>query len=295
MHPVIVALLAIVPAAIVGVAVWFVAGGGDGSGDARLGGNVANVINAFTAGQQGTDVERFEGELPPGFPEELPRYPGSRTVAGVRQITGDDVSYLVVFDTSDSRQQVSNFYEERFGADPWQIELGQASRGSSLHQFSNIEDANIEGVVLAAESKTDRITTIFVSVQVVGGGRDVEGPAFDPGVSRPVPAGFPADQVPQYPDSILIETAYQSQPNARTYLITLVTRDDAEAVLDFYREHFVTNDWSVEEDDPSQVPEGGEAITFTSEDTETSGSVVAGELDDDDSYTRVDVTVRASR
>jgi hypothetical protein len=300
MRPWALAALVIVPAIIIGVAAWLIAsqfadGGGGGGGD-RLERNVTNVVNAFSQGGEGTTgVIRHEGALPASFPDAVPLYPDSRVISSIVQIRGDDAGYIVVFDTDDARQDVANFFADALSEDPWQVEVEQTGRESTVVQFSNIEDPDIEGVALAAESKGDHVTTIFMSINVVGAADDNDVEDFEPGQSRPLPAGFPADEVPQYPDSTIIETGFQRAPQGRQFIASMVTQDDATDVLDYYREQLEGIGWTVED-----APEGsstladGNAITFTNEDGSTSGSVEAGALAEDENFTRVNVQVAST-
>jgi hypothetical protein len=189
--PWLLAAAVVVPAVVVGVVAWVLASMSGGGGDeARLDRNVTNVVNTFSqTGDGSTTSIRYEGELPPAFPDDVPKYPGADVISSVVQLQGDDASYIVVFDTKDSRQQVADYYGDALAQDPWQVEIEQAGRESSVFQFSNIEDADITGVVLAAESKDDEVTTIFMSIQAVGGASENEPNAFDPGENRPFPAG----------------------------------------------------------------------------------------------------------
>jgi len=297
--PIALVALVFVPAIIIGVAAWFVASaladdGGGGGGGGRLERNVTNVVSAFSNTGDGAPVIRYEGQLPPAFPDDIPLYPGARVISSIVQLQGDDAGYIVVFDTDDSRQDVANYFADALSKDPWQVEIEQVGRESSVQQFSNIENPDVQGVALEAESKDDDVTTIFMSIQVVGAAKDNEPDAFDPGQSRPLPAGFPADKVPEYPDSTLIETGYQRAPNAKQYVVSMVTQDDPADVLQFYRDQFQTNGWTAE-DAPagSSQLENGEGLTFTGDDGNTSGSVEAGTLADDKNYTRVNISVTA--
>lgn len=287
----------IVPAVIVGVVTWLLASqfgdDGGGGGGSRLERNVTNVVNAFSQGGEGTTgVIRHEGALPAAFPDEIPLYPDSRVISSIVQIRGDDAGYIVVFDTDDARQDVANFFEDALSEDPWQVEVGQTGRDSTVLQFSNIEDADIEGVALAAESKDDQVTTIFMSINVVGGADDNDVEDFEPGQSRPLPAGFPAEQVPQYPDSTIIETGFQRAPGGDQFIASMVTQDEPSDVMEYYRDQLEGNGWTVED-----APEGsstmadGSLINFTSEDGATAGTVEAGALAEDGDFTRVNIQV----
>jgi hypothetical protein len=295
-NPLMLAAIAIVPALIVGVIVWFVVSAMDdgGGGDARVERNVANVVNAFSQTGDGSGVIRYEGEVPPSFPDDMPTYPGGNVISSIVQLRGDDAGYIIVFDTDDGRQDVANYFSEALTEDPWQVEIEQTGRESTVLQFSNIEDPNIEGVVLAAESKGDETTTIFMSLNVVGGGVDLEPEPFDEATGRPLPAGFPTEQVPTYPEATIIETGYQRSPQGSQFLAAMVSEDEASDVMTYYRDHFESQGWTVEDaPDGSSELAGGVALSFTSDDGETTGVVEAGEFVEDENLTRVNVQVAA--
>jgi hypothetical protein len=304
--PLLLGVAILVPAIIVGVVVWFIASGmGGSSGSTHTDEDVASILNAFSS-QQGTISTRFEGKLPAGVPSGIPKYPGSKVVSSLMQLQGSDASYLIVYDTSDQRDKVANYFDGKLDADPWQLQGGQTDENGSVHQFSSIKDPNISGLVLVAESKDDKVTTILESIQVVSGAASAAKQPYAPS-SKPLPNGFPAN-VPEYPGSINISSAYQKQPVGNQYVISLITKDAASKVLDFYRGKFQTQGWTVSDTaDPNATPPadtGGTppaasptpsgpatAISFTDDKTQLSGSVSTSKLTEDNSYTRVDVQV----
>jgi hypothetical protein len=286
-----VAIAAVVPAVIVGVAVWFIASGGSGgAGDKRVTSNVTNVVNAFSQGQSGTVTRRFEGNLAPGFPKDVPLYPGAKLLSSELQISGADADYLVVYDTSDARQKVADYFSGKLDADPWQVDASQDGRDSSLRQFSNVSDANVRGLVLAAESKQDNITTVIVSVQVTSGAAAAGTETFDPGQSRPLPAGFPTS-VPTYPGATVISSAFQKSSGSHAYSLSLVTQDSASKVLDYYRAQLATNKLTVTDGDASQSTlAGATAIDFTDTGKTVGGSITVGALAEDSKYAQIDIS-----
>lgn len=271
------------------IGMWLLSGGDDSA--TRAGADTANVINAFSQGQ-GVDVTRYEGELPPGFPE-VPTYGGAEVIAAVEQFSGDDAGYLAVYDTPDSREDVAAWYRDNLVEDPWQVDAGQDGGDSLLLRFSRIDDANVSGVLLVGESKDGDYTTILVSANVIAGGGG-ERAGFSPGVSKPLPDGFPSG-IPAYPDAVVIETAFEKQAGSDGYAVSLITTDNADDVLRFYEDAFSDNGWDVAEGDPIDVPlDDAQAITFLGGEPETSGSVTAGVFSKDANYTRIDLQVRTS-
>jgi hypothetical protein len=285
-----------VPALITGVVVWFIVGmNGGGGDDNRLNADISNLLNAFSQGQGESVSLRFEGETPPGFPSDVPTYPGAEPVSGLLQIAGEDAGYLVIYDTADSRSDVADFYDDALSRDPWQTDFGRDARDQTVARFTKIDNENVAGLVLIGESKDDSRTTIVKSVQVTGGAGDLAEGAFSPGEPRTLPEGFP-DTLPSFEDALLIESAYQKEPGAQSFAVSYVTTADASEVLDFYRGALEERDLTVEDGDASGSSlEDAEAIQFSDAAQEVSGTITVGKFAEDDGYTRIDKEVRVAQ
>lgn len=290
--PIWLAIAAIVPAIVVGLAVWFLAPGG-GSDDTRTEKDVANVVSAFSSGQDGSVSTRFEGELPPGIPD-VPSYPGAKVVSSILQIRGNDAAYLVIYDTKDDRDKVASYLGDQFAADPWQIDAGQDSSESTLHQFSKIDDPDITGLVLISDAKGQDLTTIVESLQVAAGAKNAEKTPYAPPAARAVPDGFP-DTLPTYDGSILIQSAFQKAPGAAQYAVSYITKGSQSDVMDFFRSKLGDAKLTVTDGDASQSSlEDAERINFTDDKQELTGIVTTGKFGEDPSYTRIDVQAQVS-
>jgi hypothetical protein len=295
LHPVVAAAAVLVAAALTGVLVWLFAPSGGGGTDGRLTADVASLLNAFSQGQAGAITTRYEGKLPPGFPADLPLHPGAKLVSSIGQVQGADAAYLVIWDTKDARDSVAEDYRKMLSADPWQIDRTQDGRDSTLQQFSKIDDPQITGVVLVAESKDAKKTTILASVQVTSGGKSAQGPPFTAVAGRAPPDGFP-DQISPYAGATLIESAYQKQSGATNYAVSYITKDDAAGVLDFYRNKLADAKLTVQDAAASQsAPADASAIQFTDAQQSLSGGVTVGKFAEDATYTRIDVTVQVTK
>jgi hypothetical protein len=287
------AVAAIVPALIVGLMVWFLAPGG-GSGDtARTEKDVANVVSAFSSGQDGSISTRFEGETPPGIPD-VPTYPGAKVVSSVLQIRGDDAAYLVIYDTKDDRDKVAAYLGDQFKEDPWQIDAGQDSNESTLHQFSKIDDPDITGLVLISEAKGADLTTIVESLQVVSGAKNAGAKPDVPTEARALPEGYP-DNLPEYDGSLVIQSAFQKAPAGSQYAVSYITKDAQSDVMDFFRSKLGDAGLTVTDGDASQSSlQDAERIEFADGDQELTGLVTTGKYDEDPTYTRIDVQAQVS-
>jgi hypothetical protein len=289
------AVAAIVPTVIVGVVVWLLASSGGGGGTSRLGADMTTLLNAFSQGQTGTTTARYEGALAPGFPNDIPQYPGAKLLSSLSQVRGGDVSYVVIYDTKDSRDNVAALFASKFKDDPWQIDGGQDSRESTLHQFSKINDSNVTGLVLVGSSNDGKTTMILESVQVTSGAKDAKAPGFSAVAGRTLPDGYP-DAVPAYTDATLIESAYQKKSGANSYAVSYITKGDASGVLDFYRNTFKDAQVAVQDGDATtSALEDAQAIQFTDAAKTLAGGITVGKFADDATYTRIDITVQLAK
>lgn len=288
------ALLVILPMLVAGVVAWFAASLMAPENKSRLSADVANVLNAFSQGSSGAVVSRYEGESPPLFPSSIPKYPGAGLVSSVMQVTGQDVSYLVIYDTTDSRQKVAEYFDKQLRSDPWTIDASQNGRDSDVRQFSDTTDPQLKALYLIAESKQDDRTTIVVSAQVTSGARGLLKQPYAPGGGKPLPDGFP-DKVPQYPGSTIIESSFQKQASSTTFNVSLVTKDDAAKVLDYYRGQLKEGGLTIG-GAASATPEATPSdttVTFSDDQQTVGGQINAGPFAEDDAYTRVDLQVTA--
>ncbi len=289
------AAVAVAVAALTGVLVWFFApSGGDGGASSKLAADVANVLNVYNQAA-GATTTRYERALPPGFPVDLPVYERAKVVSSIAQVSSEDVSYLVIWDTDEGRDGVAEDYRTKFSKDPWQIDLTQDGRESTVHQFSKIDDPEIAGVVLVAQSKGGDATTILASVQVTSGAKNAQGPPFVTAPPRSLPDGFPSD-VPSYAGATLIESTYQQKSGTKGYAASYITKDGASGVLDFYRSTLEEARLTVEDGDASQSGlEDAKMIQFADAQLSLRGGVTVGTFAEDDAYTRIDVTVQVTK
>ena len=299
LSPAVLVGLFIVPAIVAGVIAWFAAAALAPENKSRLSADVANVLNAFSqSSSSGAVSSRYEGETPPLYPSNIPKYPGAGVVSGVMQVSGEDVSYLVIYDTTASRRTVSDYFNKQLSSGVWQVDASQDGRDSDVRQFTSTDDPNLKGLALVAQSKQDNRTTIVMSVQVTSGAKNLIKQPYSPGDSKPLPDGFPA-AVPQYPGSTIIESSFQKQPPSTAFTVTLVTKDDAAKVLDYYRGQLKTGGLTVDaaSSAPGATPEASPTaqsdttVTFTDDKQTIGGQISATPLTEDQSYTRVDLQV----
>lgn len=287
------ALLAIVPALIVGLLVFFLTGNGGG------GGNAAGIVDGFvrSGGPDQQAIESFKGEVPPGFPGNFPRYGGSDLVVSFAIRSPQQGSfYILVFNTGASPEDVFQFYQREMDEDPWQVEGARSGNEGMAVRFARPDSADVQGEIDIYRSPLDGRTSIYVYYQDVSstGRRDAPQRDFVLGSSRPLPPGFPND-IPIYKanESTVIQTIFERGPGATSFLVSFLTKDSQNDVVRFYETEFERRGWSVT--DAAGARGFVLGIDFSDGlQRNVQGSVYADLFEDDKDYTRVDLLLQVS-
>jgi hypothetical protein len=288
----------VIPAAIVGLAVYFLAGDGGGNNN-----NVAGVLDGFfRQGSSQENVESVAGRVPPGFPEEFPIYEGAEVYGGYKILAedGSDLTYITVIGSDDDIETVYDYYVEMLGEDPWQVEGAQSASEFTGIRFSRPDDADVGGLVALSRSDLDNRTTIIVSLQDLtpDSADRPSGRNFILGATKPLPPNFPSD-VPIYQgkngrESVVTDTAFQRAPGGSSYAVSFLTRDSQDDVIAAYRGEFEGKGWEVVD---SETADTGFQLGIDFQDGPrqlVQGTVLADVFDADASYTKVDLLVQVS-
>lgn len=272
--------------------------GGEGADEERIAGIIHRLLVA--AGTEGTEqLESFPGALPDDLPVELPIYPGADLLVSNRQpapftdfeSSSSDVPqpllYFIVMDTSDSREDVFAYYEEALDQDPWQVQSSFSTEQLDTLQFFYVKDIDIGGVVSITRGGADDRTSILVSLQDAGAFVDEE-PPFELQPSLTLPRAFPPE-IPLFEGATITGTAFFREPGLQSFLIVFLTTSGQDDVIDFYREAFQANGWTVQ-DTAAFGLEG--RIDFRDAAGDIQGDVFANRFQRARQYTEVSVQVQ---
>ncbi len=143
-------------------AVSIAPGGGDG--------RVSILISLQDAGAVREEQPPFKLTaslpLPKEFPQDVPLYRGAIITDGAFFRSPGDESFLIIFLTRDSQDQVIEFYRETFEELGWTVTEGSASGLTERINFRG-ERGDIQGDVLADRFSEDRrYTEVSLRVQV---------------------------------------------------------------------------------------------------------------------------------
>jgi hypothetical protein len=272
--------------------------GGEGDRSASIIHRLLIAAGTETSGE----LRSFVGRLPEGLPVTPPQYPGAKVVVSSRQLApvGDlalqddpaqdapqPVLFFIVLDTGDGREDVFDYYEDALDEDPWELEASFSAEELDTLQFSNLEDADISGVVSVASGGEDRRTSILISLQDAGGLLDEAAP-FVLGKSLPLPKEFPPD-VPLYRGATVTATAFLREPANQSFLLTFLTTDSQDDVIEFYRGEFQAHGWTVLAGAPFGLEE---RIDFRDDGRDIQGQVLADRFPRDRRFTEVRIQVQ---
>jgi hypothetical protein len=291
-------LIAIIPAAIVGVLVFVLAGSDSGGGGSGGAAGIVDGLIRLGPSDQGS-VTSYKDQLPPGFSTDFPIYAGAQIVVSESIASAQGTSFFIVLSTSDPASKVYDFYSGALDKDPWQVEIGRASNDFTGLRFSRPDNADVTGDITLYQSKLDNRTAVFLSYQDVSQSPSPSASTepFAVGVSRPLPTGFPKD-VPIYAGSTpstVVDTYFERQPGGQAFIVSFLTKDSADKVIAYYKKQFGDRGWTVTDSTNTSASSFAIGIDFDDGNKQSiQGSVSADAFPDDASYTKVDLLVQVT-
>jgi hypothetical protein len=205
--------------------------------------------------------------------------------------------YLIVMSTADPASEVFSFYSDALDQDPWQVEIGRASAEFTGLRFLRPDNIDVSGDVSLHRSDLSEETVIYLSYSdisqaILPGGES----AFTLGPTRPLPLGFPED-IPIYAgaeESVILDTYFERGQGGRAFIVTFLTQDSQDAVIEFYRDEFESRGWVVSDSGVSSTS-FALAIEFDNgPEQSVSGTITADSFEDDPAFTQVDLLVTTS-
>jgi hypothetical protein len=195
--------------------------------------------------------------------------------------------YFIVLDTADARNQVLGFYIEELNQDPWQINNTYSTADLDTVEFSNVDDADISGVVSIATGGQDGRVGVLISLQDAGSFRE-ELPPFEPEESLRLPVGFPED-IPIYEEAVVTGTAFFREPGNESFLVIFISTDSQDAIIDFYRNELQARGWNVQLGEALGLEE---RMDFRDQAGTLQGDILLAPFERDDSYIEARMQIR---
>jgi hypothetical protein len=294
--------LALIPAVVVGAIVYAVFGGDSGSQTSNNG-LAAAVVDGFLrlgGDDPSTPIQAFTATLPPGYPNDLPVYPGGSIIASFSLKSAQGVTYFVLYSSLDPVRKIMSFFSDKLDKDPWQVEGAQNSTSSTALHFSKPSNPDIDGSLSVNHSDLDPSTTIYLSINDSSSDaqRSAPQPKFTPSPSLPLPAGFDNSGVPIFKGaaaSIVTDTLFQKDSGSTSFLVSFITRSAQGDVIDFYRSEFQKKGWTVTDSKPQSSSSFALGIDFTDGSSKNvQGTISADVFPSDRNFTKVDMQVHVN-
>jgi len=291
-------LLAVVPALVVGILVYVLAGNDSGGGGSTSGAGILDGFFRLGPSSDG-DVTSFKDKLPPDFPKEFPLMSGEKVVASFQIVAKDSTNYFAVLSGPKTPDEIYDYYLGILDKDPWQIEVARAAKDFTGVRFSRPDNPDISGDVTVHHSDLDNKTVTYVSLEDSSkkqGSSKKPADAFKLSASRELPPGFPND-IPIYKgrgaDSVVTDTYFERGQGGKNFIVSFLTKDGQDDVLKFYRDEFGKRGWTVK--DGTSGTRFQLSIDFNDASKgEISGSVRTDQFDDDPSYNEISLVLQVS-
>ncbi len=286
-------IAAIVPAVIVGIAVYFATNTSSEDDSTAAAGVVDGLMRLGQSDQ--SNISSYAGELPPDFSTEFPIYTDAKIVVSIAIASEQGTGYLIVMSTPDSTSDVFTFYSDALDKDPWQVEIGRSSEEFTGVRFLRPDNIDISGDVSLHRSTLDDQTVIYLSYsdisQAILPGGDTD--PFTVGISRPLPQGFP-EEIPIYAgteESVILDTYFERGQGGQAFIVTFLTKDSQDDVIEYYRNEFEGRGWTVSDAGVSSTSFALGIEFDDGPDQSVSGSITADSFDSDPEFTQVDLLV----
>lgn len=292
--------LAVIPAVIVGAIVYATAGGSKKSSDNRLAAAVVDGFLRLGGNDPTAPIQSFVGSTPPGYPGDIPVYPGAKIIASFSLSSAQGLTFFVLYSSPDPVSKIMTYYGKELDKDPWQVEGAQNSNTSTALHFSKPADPNVDGSLSINHSDLDPSTTIYLSVQNTSSdaANSAPPPKFTPSPSLALPAGFDSAGIPIFKGSdpsVVTDTLYQKDSGSTSFLVSFLTHSQPGDVLDFYKSEFQKKGWTVTDSKPQSSTSFSQGIDFQdSGNKNIQGTISADVFPSDRNYTKVDMQVQVA-
>jgi len=175
------------------------------------------------------------GELPEGWPAEIPMYPNSKIIFSQRsELEGEYVLHVVI-STPDATTQVVEFLQTKAESAGFIREQATQAEGEGSVSYVKPDQR-----FFFAYATTPDGTEVSMQVLPNQGEMPEHGTSTTMGTGA-LPEGFPEDFLPVYPGAEVL----QATVTDNDALLTIGVGDSTEQVLQFYQEYWTSRGWQM--------------------------------------------------
>lgn len=252
-------------------------------------------------------------KLPGSFPKDYPVYGGAKVLGSVSGTSEGITGATVTWETGDSLEKVTDFYEKAFGGGAWKSDsngqigessfwAGESSDGKKAHYLlASSQDGKTSIIVTLGDnpnndssSSSDSKTSTSGSSSTPDGGSSEDSSTPEPATlpaEVKISKDFPSDRVPLPSGARVTSSSSFGGGGTQTFSIELFIKDTPENVADSFASALEGKGWT---NAFSSNSNGEYLVTFSSEseDGATAESVTVSTAESEvKDYARVNVLV----
>jgi len=249
------------------------------------------------------------GDLPDEFPDDFPIFEGAKLTGSLKGEQEGQAGFSVTWETDASPEDVTDFYKEALGKDPWKTSGVITTGEGAMITFTRADNEDFGGLVTVSSSDDKTLLVVFVGegTGLAPSDEADEEPTPEeeatPQEEEPsaqaelpdevaLPDDYPSDVAP-IPDGARVTDASSFTTGGQTsFAVNYLTKDDPESVADFYGGEVPGNGWS----ETSRLSSDGEVfLTYENQDEAAQLMFSISPSGDYEGYTEVTIVLTAGQ
>jgi len=251
------------------------------------------------------------GELPSDFPDDFPIYEGAKLTGTMTGEQEGQTGYFATWETDASTQEVTDFYKEALDKDPWKTSGVVTTGEGAMITFTRADNEDFGGLVTVSSSDDKTMFVVFVGEGAGAAPTDQVGEEEQPTPEEEatpqeeepsaqaelpdevaLPDDYPSDVAPIPDGARVIDASSFTTGGQTSFAVNYLTKDDPEAVADFYGGEVPGNGWS----ETSRLSSDGEVfLTYENQGEAAQLIFSISPSDDYEGYTEVAIVLTAGQ
>ena len=199
-------------------------------------------------------------DVPDNFPDDFPIYPDADFKGGYEGESGGVEGVVGTWETGDSLDDVSAFYDEKLADGEW-ISAANGSSGDGAYWNGENSDGSKIAIVTATPAG-DNVSLVIIIGDNTSPSSDEDTSTTDDGSDDDTPTssdsgnddaelpqavelndGYPSDSVPLPSNARVTSSTSFNQGGAETHFIEFYSQDSAAEVADYFKDELTGNGW----------------------------------------------------
>jgi hypothetical protein len=239
------------------------------------------------------------GELPSDFPDDFPIFKNANLTGTVTGEQEGQSGYFATWETDASTDEVTDFYKEALGKDPWKTSGVITTGEGAMITFTRADNEDFGGLVTVSSSEGKTMFVVFVGEGAGVAPSDEAQPTPEeeatPQEEAPsaqaelpdevaLPDGYPSDVAPIPDGARVIDASSFTTGGQTSFAVNYLTKEDPESIADFYGAEVPGGGWS----ETSRLSSNGEVfLTYENQDEGSQLVLSISKSDTYEGYTEV--------